>query len=296
MFTANPAPVPVSALDPHTGFGYFDEKDVELQQEERMTDGIVSIGPMDADMRIAVLGGSTSAPSFADNWPRKLYHLLKKNGRSVCIYNCAVPGYSSHQELIKLIRDVSPLQPKVVLALNGVNDFAPFHFKNNHPMSHPYQSFVCETIVSKQREFGIRDIYNNNNLRGVNFGVKYSTELHVLWLRNVRFMRALCVEMGIPYHCFLQPVIGIGNYHTNEEELQALDLLDKRGKGRYLSSLKNFYHHAIQYAKELDYVHDLTSIFDGMEQKYKDVRHLNEGGNTYLTECIANIVNDNIAF
>lgn len=87
------------------------------------------------DLRIFILGGLTTDGAL---FPFKswLQFLLDKiGGKNVTIFNGGVVGYTSTQELIKLLRDVLFLKPDMVIVYDGFNDMTapsyqePFAFK-----------------------------------------------------------------------------------------------------------------------------------------------------------------------
>jgi hypothetical protein len=58
---------------------------------------------------IATLGGSTTEGMFLNgNWPFQLSELLAERKISYKILNAGVGGYSSYQEVLRLIRDILP--------------------------------------------------------------------------------------------------------------------------------------------------------------------------------------------
>ena len=78
--------------------------------------------------RIAVLGGSTAwglgASSDAKTVPGQLETILAETypGRDIEVLNAAQIGYVSTQELIYFQRVISPMQPDLVVLLDGYND------------------------------------------------------------------------------------------------------------------------------------------------------------------------------
>jgi lysophospholipase L1-like esterase len=72
--------------------------------------------------RIVVVGGSaafgTGLQSDADTFAQRLEYLLDAE-----VINAAVVGHASGQELVSLVMELVDLQPDLVIALNGWNDY-----------------------------------------------------------------------------------------------------------------------------------------------------------------------------
>jgi hypothetical protein len=68
----------------------------------------------------------------------ELSKLLTADGYSGTIVNGGTGGYSSNQELIKLIRDGLEFKPDIVISYSGINDMGKYN-ELPYPMVHPYQ-------------------------------------------------------------------------------------------------------------------------------------------------------------
>lgn len=282
----------VRALDPHLGHAYHSENDMVLHENEQLKDGVVILGdPENEELRIAVLGGSTTDPSYKGNWPRALFHIMKDEGYNPVIFNCGVSGYSTNQEVFKLIRDALALSPQIVVALNGINDMGFLHCDKTYPMLHPYQKHFFEVIAKKtgQSTFAFN---KDKAVAGSNCGVPLDTEPHLLWARNISIMKAVCTEFGIHFKSFLQPVIGIGSYAANEDELAALQEMDERMGRNYIKLMTSFYEEAMKIAAETDHIHDLTEVFADHLGVYSDIRHPNIEGYHIVAKSILAEISD----
>jgi len=115
----------MSYLDPHLGYAHDHATDDGLGDVGGVP-GFAVYGDPDAPdaLRIVALGGSTTDPLDPGNWPRALQRLLANQGVPAVVFNGGVSGYSSNQELLKLIRDALPLEPDLVLSLSGINRIA----------------------------------------------------------------------------------------------------------------------------------------------------------------------------
>ncbi len=84
---------------------------------------------------LVTLGGSTTDGfynhiSSGETWPFHLSNITKKNDKNLKIINGGTGGYSSTQELLKLVLKVGnlDLNIKYVISLNGINDIEGFWF------------------------------------------------------------------------------------------------------------------------------------------------------------------------
>lgn len=127
------------------------------------------------DYKIMVVGGSTSANCLYQyrSWPEELYEILKKENRSVTIYNGAVEGYKSIQELAKVMRDVRMIKPDMVISFSGINDV------ENGPL---------------QGEWSLGA-----------YGKRKRENLFQDWVKNERWMACIAEREGAKFFCFAQP-------------------------------------------------------------------------------------------
>ncbi len=75
-------------------------------------------------LKIVALGGSTTESTlhYIKGWVQYFTEYLRQNNISAVVYCGGVCAYTSSQELLKLIRDVIPLKPDIVLSYSGNND------------------------------------------------------------------------------------------------------------------------------------------------------------------------------
>lgn len=234
---------------------------------------------------IVALGGSTTAPSKHD-WPAVLSDMLESDDRPAHVLNGGVPGYSTSQELLKLLRDVLPMKPDVVLALNGINDAGFIHCIPSHPLLHRYQETLMAQLVQQDqgalllpnaRRAGRMLLHGDAwRLKGVSMGPPVTGTAAEQYVANIRACHALCREFDIEYISVLQPVMGIGTYAMSESEQPMYEeLKDRPG---YLQSLDEFYTHVIRETEKLPWVINATDLFQDTTNVYRDGRHQNEKG------------------
>lgn len=304
----------LNGLDPMIGYAYSDSTYLQLERErEDYLNGIARIGRnANKDIRIAVLGGSTSDISYQGNWMRVLYDLLEKQGLKPLVICAGMSGYSTSQEVIKLIRDILPLNPSIVVSLSGVNDLGFIHAASpKRPFIHKYQQLLGKFIVDKYGTtapttttyFHHSIKTKSQSLNGLNpemslgklvLGVEQVQESFESWHKNIRLQKAICSEFEIDYFACLQPIFGFGDYQSSEEESRVYNEFVKERyvhKVPYDEALKFFYKGAKKIVKaNPDYLYDLTDIFAEENDVYSDPRHLNAHGNRILAEKVFSIL------
>jgi len=281
----------MSFLDPHLGFAHEHAADSEIGNGQWLP-GFVIYGDATADdaFHIIALGGSTTDPIDGANWPKQLHQILEAEGIPAVVYNGGVSGYSTSQELFKLIRDVLPLRPDLILSLSGVNDLAFVHSVPGHPMVHPYQQRLLEAVSgdgevillpNTRRWIHRRKVQNTPEIKrvlGVNYGPVVSANHVQHWGRNTRLMHAVATSSNIEYISFLQPILGVGTYNPGPgDEVLLRDAVAMFGPN-YLLLAKDFFVSAGNITRQRDFSVDLIDVFGGGTGLYRDQRHPNTEG------------------
>ncbi len=277
-------------VDPHLGYARpQSDRDgglpgFTIYRSKTQTDGQV--------VRIVTLGGSTTdAHHTPVNWPRKLRDLTAERGLAVEIVNGGTLGFSSNQELIKLVRDVLPLEPDIVISLNGINDLGFIHAVRDHPMVHPYQRKYLNTTIGRGDPPGVLPNLrrfaevSNMQIQGVHYEPSVRTTPAEQWQRNVRIMRSVAAEFGVEYVCFLQPVLGQGAYTPSQREEQMMEGMEK-----YLADVHAFYQEAISSCTDLSFCTDLSDVFSDQTGLFADLRHPLPKGNEVIASAILRVL------
>lgn len=232
-------------------------------------------GDKDSKLKIVVLGGSTSDYSQygIHSWPHFLTELIeKKQGVMPCIYNGAVSGYLACQEMLKCIREVIDLKPAIVISYSGVNDA----FEGKKP----------NVLVNDYLDRMWKDLCKNIDIN-ITSGMGSEKTALDRWIFNMKVMHGVCSEFNIDFFSFLQPMMTSGNYVLSQNDV--IYLQEKLIKQK-MEMATTFYYSAEENIKEIEYIYNLSGIFDGHANLYYDWCHCNEEGNRVIAEKIYSIV------
>lgn len=234
----------------------------------------------ETDYKIAVLGGSTTDGAMYPfkPWAKLLYEELGQ--KDVTVYNGGVRGYTSGQELIKLIRDILPLKPDMVIVYDGVNEV---NTNTRFPFSFEYSYKVFEYA-----NMHLEDDYIVDNTKEVCQGVEVECKMDCFdnWLCNMQSMYALTEQRNIKFFCFCQPWLPSKKDKTEKDKNILLSM-----SGVVLDSLlnKSFRSHLEQRSSIPEYIYDLSHIFDGKDV-YMDLCHVWEEGNRVIAGEIKKVI------
>ena len=246
--------------------------------------------------RIVVLGGSTADQDtfIGTSWPEMLPEVAAEGGADVRVYNGAVTGYTSAQELVKLLRDVPALKPHVVVLYSGINNV---HLVPGQPFMTDYQIKLANTLDAS----GLPTV-NLGRLEQFK-GVEYdssSFDKGVWWINHMETARTFCELIGAIPHVFLQP-----NLMTKPRERLLPEereyLLNRSFMGRVgltpdaYSRIAQELCHIVQSRQPSAWLHDLTHIFDSAtETLYYDGIHVNDVGNRIIAQSVWASIRDNL--
>lgn len=160
------------------------------------------------DIRIAVLGGSTSSEVYhPENWVSKLYYKLKQENISVTIYNGAHTADDIVDEMLRLLRDISVLKPHIVISMSGVNNLA---YKNSSNQFNETRMLSWAKSISRDKAYCT--------------GVDTDESLFSFWNRNQNLLRVISNFYGAAFLGFLQPInITMERMDLREKSLFELD-------------------------------------------------------------------------
>lgn len=233
--------------------------------------------------KIAVLGGSTSDGILYrfPSWPEFLYEDFRQMG--VTVYNGAVSGYTSGQELFKLIRDILPLKPDMVIVYDGCNDL---NGDTGHPFSFAYSKAVFD-FAKDHMEKEASPEYTQKVCEGVDAGLSRFEQ----YLCNIRNMHAIATEHEMKFFGFCQPVLSCKEGKSAEEK----NILLSMPSGRVDFWITDYFRKDLEARTDLPgYLYDLTGAFDKVDDVYMDVCHVNEKGNRIIAGRIKEIIYDTV--
>ena len=199
--------------------------------------------------------------------------------------------------MLKLIRDVIPLKPDVVLSYNGFNDLwlYPFQYgrpeRKSKPFITDFQIDYVNKLLSKYPEMS-RTIY---------CGLENNKTAPEFWLDNVRMMRSLSNEFDILFLSFLQPFYYIGNYKLTDTQKTIFNRylwtynfqapqFTKDSTDERIAFIKSGAEEMRSMVKDLDYITDLTQIFSEHTNIYRDHVHVTELGNQIIAKNIQQVL------
>lgn len=228
-----------------------------------------------ANYKIAILGNSTTDDNFTDFngkcWPAFLYEKCKSSG--VTIYNGGSNGYTSTQELIKLIRDVLPLKPDMIIVYDGFIDICE---NADKPFAFSYLNKLLED-ARNGREI---EIYK---------GMEREGSIFQNWLSNIVLMQAVAKASGSKFLAFAQPSrFYIEKENICEYFLSSTWFWDETAKNQHLAFKKELKQQCLMCG--YDYIYDLTDIFDDKEDVYIDSCHLYDEGNEIIADEILKVI------
>ncbi len=284
---------------------------------------------------LVTLGGSTTDGFYnhisnGETWPFHLSNIVKKNDKKLKIINGGTGGYSSTQELLKLILKVKnlDLNVKYVVSLSGINDME--DYMNNALILDHFPYFTQDILeMFNQDRWKIYnkvniDILPNsmllvyyvnkkflkskylNNIYDINFiDLKEEKKIATiskydrknisnadLWFSNVKFMNSFSKVNGWKYYVFLQPTMGLEGVQSQApENTNDRILLDKLKRSEtYSNKINRLYEELKTHCKKLDFCFDISDIAPPVGNYYNDKRHHNSKGNMVIAKEIYKIL------
>lgn len=269
----------ITYFDPFLGFSQiWDIEGFHIRGEEKT-----------AAHKIAVLGNCTSVPSrITVGWTNQF---MKMYGGRTVLYNGACAGYSSSQELLKLIRDVFALSPETIIVMNGVIDATEANRQPNHPY---YTRFECNLLDGYFESNSRAETYHNMQSvpAKVLYGQENREENWKLYIRNVRMMHAAADALGIRFYCFFQPSLYCNNYGLTEREKAVFEAFYGEDSADAVYSMAHrFYVNVCKEMQEEPWFYQITDLFKDMQgSAYLDEIHYTSEGHKMIGEYVAKTV------
>lgn len=212
------------------------------------------------DLKIMVLGGSTSTDGFyrSVGWPYFFWKRFQKQ-RAVTVYNGAMMGHDVVQELLKLLRDIAYIRPDVVISMGGLNNVNIKKDTNNQ--------FCVKEIMQWIIAMAPKERYIS--------GVKGDECTYEFWHRNLKVMKTIAEFYGATFFAFLQPM------NVAKENPSLFDIITT-GEDNI-----DFWVFRERAGKESSPAYqNLINLFDQETEMYIDYCHYSEKANEILADAV----------
>jgi len=286
----------VYGLHPLTGYCYGNRKELNLKDNESIQNGIIKIDlNKEGIFNILILGGSTSDIFYNGSWVRPFSKILSKKVKN--IFSVACPGYSTSQELLRMIECIKLVKPKICISLNGINDFGMIQsYERKYPYMHNYQAKILNFLIRNRSDTPTltnKNIEQFKNIERTFNSVptsKKKDDGFDTWKSNIEYMNFIAENNNSKFFSILQPALGIPNgYKMSEiESLKYNQLIKERTY--YEGNLLSFYDKAKQYSKKTNFCYNFTATLSNFKNVFEDTRHLNNFGNSILAIEISSLI------
>ncbi len=236
--------------------------------DERFPGYIVYGDAKKDDLKIMILGGSTSTDGFYNSvgWPYFFWEKLQRQ-KKVTVYNGAMMGHDVVQELLKLLRDIAYIRPDVVISMGGLN--------NVNKKKNTENQFCIKDIMEWITTMAPKERYIS--------GVKGDECTYEFWHRNLKVMKAVVESYGAKFFGFLQPM------NVAKENPSLFDIMTT---GEDNGDFWVFRECA---GKESDPAYrNLINLFDQETEMYIDYCHYSEKANNMLADIVVKTVVANL--
>lgn len=258
--------------------------------------GFVKYGSNRAKKKIVILGGSTSDSYYTwfASWPEILAFQLHECGYDIQILNGAMCGYNVQQEFFKLVRDVLPLKPDIVIDFSGTNNAGEARVSPEYPFTPYYLLNLSKQLAegsikySKQTD-DMAALSDQSKVESIFYGNAIDDTCAESYINTLRMMNAVCREFGIHFVSFFQPNIWTKHEYWDEWEKDIVfcssvsDLAGDRTDFR----LKRAEDYRIEVRKRMsEFQIDLTDLFMKEVDVYMDTDHYTLKANELIAEQV----------
>ena len=246
-------------------------------------------------IRIITMGGSTTDAYIYSypSWSQLLHKKLLDEGIANIVLCGGVNGYSSSEELFKIIRDCVPLNPDIIINYTGCNDLK----LGDHPSINSYMKQISEFLLHHNLRIGTRF---QSNPFGVTYGIDSYRDFgdrsnYEFWITNEKMIHAICEALSIKQITVHQPNLCNGKKTITGYEKAYL--LNSCYCGVQRQLLEDNIKQSIEFkcrvgedAKKFSWLYDISDIFDNEEDVYIDRLHVREKGNQIIANTIFNLL------
>jgi hypothetical protein len=240
------------------------------------------------DYRIAVLGGSTSDSMLAPfkSWVQIFYEDYCEKKRGISVFNGAIGGYNSTQELLKLMRDMVHLKPDMIIVYDGYNDARDAGRGVVNSFAFPYMMDIFGVINGRVQNCD--SPVNRIDVEKLWTGISFQKNVVGNWLKNIEYMHAVAQINNIKFVAFLQPMLP-SKKKLNLHEKSIMRMIEDTYPGVVIAAAKEFRNQGRQMQNDFEYMYDLSGIFDD-DDVYMDICHVYENGNRIIAKNIYEII------
>lgn len=265
-----------NSVDPTMGYSSigYDEMGVKI------VGNINSLG-----LKIGIIGASLADETYFDRkiWTQFLYETLTSKGMNIVEILGASYGYTTSQCLLKLIRDVIPYEPNIVLDYCPVENDCYYGESLTAPYVVGYQKKMMSLLENK-----LRDRFEEKVVQTVSLGAQNSMRTAQVILDNMRMKQAICDAYGIRYICVFPPSC------ATKKVLSARDMTLQWCWEKNAIVTRKVYAE-IEKTMEKDLMQNVVDArgwVDDVEGAFYDQFHMYEEGNRIVAEKLATILTD----
>ena len=241
---------------------------------------------------VMIMGGSNTDSSMFlfKSWPEILYKISKKNNSEMIIFNGAVRGFSSQQELLKAIRDIPIIKPDIVISYSGVNNI---HLVDKYPYLLDYHVKLVKYF--ENRKAPTINLCNPQSSQLTSYSQK-DLDKYKFWMYNEKMMHYYCGLYNASFFCVFQPVMMSKGILLKEEREYIANRSFMGRNGLTPQEYRAIAIHLKEKVKreKFEWMYDFSEIFDDeLQSVYIDGIHVNEKGNEIIAKRILNLIDNN---
>ncbi len=269
------------------------------------------------EYRVILLGGSSvylGDPTVTE----LLEENFQKNGYiNVRVYNFGVISNSSSQELMTIVKEVSELQPDLIIQYNGANDLYHPLYYDPRP-GYPYDFLVYEAspLLYPKKLSAIKFFFYKNSLvrfigerlfptyymnqllplntlrREAGYGTDtWKEQIADIYVSNIVKAQKISMAFGGEYIAIFQPTVYEKKHITDEEAPIFVP-----SETTYFREIKKkiFQRVTLPTYQDVHFV-DLSLYFDSVESTmFSDVMHVYQDSQPFIAEAIYNSIMNRI--
>ncbi|ABM78337.1 hypothetical protein [Prochlorococcus marinus] len=226
--------------------------------------------PLEADIRIIVLGGSTTSAILESTWSYHLYRELSQFTTNLAILNGGCGTYNSFSEFMKLNRDISSINPTHVLSLSGVNDTVV-----PNKISNGFAKMLIEPLVKGNLFTRFNDCIPE-------------VARPIRWIEETLHMNSICNNYNADFMRFLQPCLGSPCNPTSSMSPVLLDMIinSRRMFGEQYVEYVDYFYRTIVSSQLPSCIKNISALLPNHEDLWQDSRHPSDKGYLLIAQEI----------